>query len=134
MKDNILCSILAQRNNQGNYVLCVITKHNGDSDLFFQHISFIAGKGFITRRDINIYYNAPIHVRGRCKYLSNMLETIGIDAILLPKYLPELNPAELVFSDLVWKMQAFFRINLDQFTTDDIKNVCKKCSYVNLSN
>ena len=66
--------------------------------MFQNYITLIVGSGFLIRGDIAIYDNASIHVNRVNSDLQSILSSTGIDAVLLPRYSPELNPIELVFN------------------------------------
>ena len=98
-RHNIFCTIRPFNNSNSNKTLvCVITEKNGTAELFQNYITLIVGSGFLIRGDIAIYDNASIHVNRVNSDLQSILSSTGIDAVLLPRYSPELNPIELVFN------------------------------------
>ena len=60
----------------------------------------------MVRGDIYVYDNSKTHVAGDNEDLVSILRDVGIDAVRLPTYSPELNPVELIFNVLVQKFAS----------------------------
>ena len=67
--------------------ICVIVENNRNSMLFPKHLKLIMDKGFLTDKETGTNIN-----------LSCILKDVGIDYLLLPSFILELNLIELVFN------------------------------------
>ena len=115
-RHNMFCTIRSFRSNCNKTLICVIAENNGTPELFQRCIKLIIRAGFLVRGDIAIYSNAPIHANGTNTELQTNLTSAGIDAVLLPKYSPELNPIELVFSVMAQRFK--YRYHESELNTD----------------
>ena len=94
--------------------------------------------------NIAIYNNVPIHTNSANTELQTILTTAGIDAVLLPKYSPELNLIELVFNVIAQRFNyryhkselnidhnvlLFLYIVINSITPSIIVSCYKKCGY-----
>jgi len=119
-RHNIMCAIRPFRTIHSNRTLrCVVTEENGTAQLFQRFIHLNCHTGFMVRGDIFVYDNARIHVSGDNSDLKNILRDVGIDAVTLPTYSPELNPIELIFNVMVQRFASKFN-ETELFNNDDV--------------
>ena len=101
-RHNIMCAIRPFRTNFSSKTLrCIITEENGTAQLFQQFTHLNCHSGFMVNGDIYVYNNSKTHIARDNSDLVSILRDVGIDAVRLPTYSPELNPVELIFNVIV---------------------------------
>jgi len=75
--------------------LCIGSNTQWDFVSFVLHL---VESDFLKEGDFFIVDNASVHHGSAFSVLCDLLATVGVNLIFLPKYSPELNPCEKVFA------------------------------------
>jgi len=106
--------------NQGDRPCYISTRTNTNDQIdFFQYLVAAVNDKYLKRGDILICDNASIHcAEGSLELIVAYLNAAGVALRFLPSYSPELNPCELVFS----QVKSYLRRHRDQSLSlkDDI--------------
>jgi transposase len=91
-----------------------IGEENGTSEAFVGFMTYLIAKRFLRHHEFVVMDNARIHSMGNATVIENMLWETVIDGlplhilvIYLPTRSPELNPIELVFHILAFRIRSF---------------------------
>jgi transposase len=114
---------------------------NNDQWAFLEVIQNACVNGFLSEGDILICDNASVHDGAdSSESISQILKHFGVELVFLPAYSPELNPCELVFSQVKQRIRnvrgegfssIFDHIILafESVTLENILNYYTKCLF-----
>jgi transposase len=110
-------SITTSLANGGAIHIGELRRNTNTSDDFLSYVYSLLVSGFIGRGDYLLCDNAPIHKAAEITaHLDTALNAAGVRLIYIPKYSPELNPCELVFSKA--KSELRYRRGNQPFATE----------------
>jgi len=104
-------------------IVCDLHEGTNTALTFFQFVVYLLAAGHLVAGDILVLDNARIHnAQAMLPELVQLMQQNGVQMLFMPKYSPELNPCELVWS--LMETNIRHHRGIDPFLEEILKAVC----------